>query len=319
MAYTFTDHTCDGVQVTFPFRFAGEDKGYIKPTDIQVLQQEDGAWVSASGWSFSGTNQITFTVPPKADTKLRIRRVVGKDVPYARFDRGVALDMKSLNNNFIHLLEATQELLDGFYPDGFFMKEDLNMGGFKVTNVGNGEDRYDAANYGQVQEVDLKHERWNQEQDLLLAGLKEAMTSNVAHRTIPWYYQVTQDGQKALEPPYEFQDALVFINGIMQFQIAGAFDIQNNIIHMSEPLRAGDMVYVLIGSRPSAPTTGESAEMHIEVAEGTERVDIGVDVSKITVTLDGLLQPRNSYTIEGTTLIFSEELPACTVGVFYYV
>lgn len=312
MSYTFTEHTADGVQVTYPFSFAGRDKGYIRASDIIVEVKQGESWVEVSNWQLSGTNQITFTSAPTSGTFFRIRRVVEKEYPYAEFDRGITLDMKSLNNSFIHLLEVSQEILDGFYPEGYFIKQDVDWGGHRITNLGDGVDAGDAVNKGQLDAVDDKHTTWNEQQDKDIASLKKGMTSGVAHRTVPWHW-VAAGGETTLYPPFEFEDALVFINGVLQQELLGAVTVSTNKITFAEPLQSGDEVYVLIGSRVAAPVSGEQVEVVMPVTEGVYSVNIGTGFSHIEVYLDGLRQPSSAYSISGTVITFDEQLPACTL------
>lgn len=310
MSYTFTEHTANGTQTTFPFRFAGRDKGYLRASDILVEVRNDGVWNTVSGWTLTGTNQITFNVPPAANTKLRIRRVVEKEEPYAEFDRGVTLDMKSLNNSFIHLLEVSQELLDGFYPDGYFVKQDVSWGGHKITDLADGTNPGDAVNKGQLDAIDKKHTDWNAKQDIEIAGLKAGMTSGIAHRTVPWY-TIAQGGEISVKPPYEFQDALVFLNGVLQHQIVGAYSISNNTITFAESLVAGTEVYVLVGSRVATSEPNIQLELNFDLVEGQQVVKIGSAFKYIEVYLDGLLQPKLAYQVDGDIVTFSEGVPEC--------
>lgn len=310
MSYTFTEHTANGTQTTFPFRFAGRDKGYLRASDILVEVRNDGVWNTVSGWTLTGTNQITFNVPPAANTKLRIRRVVEKEEPYAEFDRGVTLDMKSLNNSFIHLLEVSQELLDGFYPDGYFVKQDVSWGGHKITDLADGTNPGDAVNKGQLDAIDKKHTDWNAKQGIEIAGLKAGMTSGIAHRTVPWY-TIAQGGEISVKPPYEFQDALVFLNGVLQYQIVGAYSISNNTITFAEPLVAGTEVYVLVGSRVATSEPNIQLELNFDLVEGQQAVKVGSAFKYIEVYLDGLLQPKLAYQVDGDIVTFSERVPEC--------
>lgn len=314
MSYSYTEHTGNGTQVTYPFTFSGRDKGYIKASDVYVEFLINGAWVNqSSGWSLSGTNQITFTTAPANGQKMRIRRIVDKEQPYAEFGRNVALDMNSLNNSFIHLLEISQELLDGFWPEGYFVKQNLNMGGFRITNLGNGVDAGDAVNKGQLDAVDNKHTAWNQQQDQDIESIKASLTTGVANRTIPWYATSTA-GQTAFTPPFSFEGALVYINGVFQEQLRGAFTIANNTITFSEGLRAGDVVYALLGSTAAAPVPGYPLEFKVDLAEGQTVITIATPFTRIDeVYLDGLFQPKSAYTITGNTMTFTEPVPACTM------
>lgn len=310
MSYTFTEHTANGTQTTFPFRFAGRDKGYLGAADILVEVRKNNGWSTVSGWTLTGTNQITFNAPPAANTRLRIRRVVEKEEPYAEFDRGVTLDMKSLNNSFIHLLEVSQEVLDGFYPEGYYVKQDVSWGGHKITDLADGTNPGDAVNKGQLDAIDKKHTDWNTKQDIEIAGLKAGMTSGTAHRTVPWY-TIAQGGEVSVKPPYEFQDALVFLNGVLQHQIVGAYSISNNTITFAEPLVAGTEVYVLIGSRVATSEPNIQLELNFDLVEGQQAVKIGSTFKYIEIYLDGLLQPKLAYQVDGDIVTFSEGVPEC--------
>ena len=313
MSYTFTEHTANGSQITFPFRFAGRDKGYLKAADIIVEVKGEDGWSTVSGWTLTGTNQITFNAPPAEGTRLRIRRVVEKEEPYAEFDRGVTLDMKSLNNSFIHLLEISQEILDGFYPEGYFVKQDVSWGGHKITDLADGTEPNDAVNKGQLDDIDKKHTDWNSKQDIEIAGLKVGMTSGIAHRTVPWY-TVAQGGEQVIRPPYVFQDALVFLNGVLQHEIVGAVSIQNSTITFAEPLVAGTEVYVLIGSRIATSEPNLQLELNFDLVEGQQVVKIGSAFKHIEVYLDGLLQPKLAYQVAGDIVTFSEGVPECRMS-----
>lgn len=311
MSYTFTEHTTDGRTVTYNFRFAGKDKGYLRASDVVVEMKVNGVWSAVSGWTLSGTNQITFTTAPAASDSinLRIRRVVPKVDPYAEFARGVTLDMRAMNYAFIQNLQAVQELMDGFVSEEFYYKGDINYGGNKITGVGNGTNPSDAVNFGQLSSVDDKHTKWNEAQDIEIAGIKAGMTSGTAHTTIPWVATATA-GQTQFRPPYTFVDALVFLNGVLQYELYGSVHIANNVITFAEPLRDGDSILVLVGSRIAAPADGV-VEYNATVNQGDREVTVNANFTLITVFLDGVRQPASEYSIVGNVIRFKEDLPAC--------
>lgn len=324
MSYTFTERTADGSQTTFSFSFAGADKGYIRASDISVEIGDGTYWQGATGWHLSGTNQITFNAPPARGTKVRIRRVVDKRLPYANFDRNVILDMKSLNNSFIQQLEVSQELLDGFLPDGFYFKQDTSMGGHKLTNLRDGTDATDAVNRGQlaaldnklqmhIDENDAKQTAWNHRQDEQIVGIIKSFDSNISHRTAPWTYEAA-GGETKVSPPFFFHSALVWRDGVFQDELAGAFEIVNNEIRLAQPaLRKGERVSVLIGSRIAVPEVGNVLRMSYQITEGTTVVNLGTTVGNVEVYLDGLLQDEDAYTlsVDYRTITFTEPLPEC--------
>lgn len=242
MSYSYTDQRGNGVARSFNFGFVGEDKGYIRATDIQVFTSNDGLnYQATSGWSLSGTNQITFLTAPANGLYVRIRRVVDKAKPFSKFDRSVTLDMLSLNNSFIQMLEVVHELMDGFYDDTFFFKQSVSMGGHNLTNLAQ------ATQAGQA----VRYEEWKNHEDRLTAV--ENDLTGVSSRTVPYYYIATGGETRWDVQGRTFNSALVFINGVLQFQSLGAFSITNNGFNFAEPLRKGDEVYALVGSYVTDP------------------------------------------------------------------
>lgn len=240
MAYSYTDQRGNGVARSFNFGFVGEDKGYIRATDIQVFTSNDGLnYQATSGWSLSGTNQITFLTAPANGLYVRVRRVVDKAKPFSKFDRSVTLDMLSLNNSFIQMLEVVHELMDGFYDDTFFFKQNVSMGGHNLTNLAQ------ATQAGQA----VRYEEWKNHEDRLKAV--ENDLTGVSSRTVPYYYIATGGETRWDVQGRTFNSAILFINGVFQNQSLGAFSITNNGFNFAEPLRKGDEVYALIGSTPA--------------------------------------------------------------------
>ena len=328
MSYTFTERTADGSQATFSFSFAGADKGYIRASDIYVEIWDGKAWQSATGWQLSGTNQITFNVPPSSGTVVRIRRVVGKNQPYANFDRNVILDMKSLNNSFIQQLELTQELLDGFLPDNFYFKQDINAGWHNIYHLMPGTEDHHAVNKAQfdtansnlqtqIDANDAKQTAWNKRQDEQIVGIIKSFDSNISHRTAPWTYEAV-GGETKVSPPFFFHSALVWRDGVFQDELAGAFEIVNNEILLAQPaLRKGERVSVLISSRIAVPEVGNVLRLSYRITEGTTVVNLGTTVAGVEVYLDGLLQDEDAYILDADhqTLTFTEPLPECRMVV----
>ena len=315
MSYSYTERTGDGTTTTFNFNFAGTGKGYLLASDIAVYFL-NGNPTPVSGWSLTGTNQITFLTPPANGQKMYIRRIVPKVNPFAEFDRGPVLDMASLNNSFIHLLEVSQELLDGFYPDGFYFKQNLDMGGHRIVNLGNGVDPQDATTQGQLDLVDQVQTDWNTQQDIQIQGILNSFVTGVSHRSTPWTY-LGLGGETTLSPPYVFNSALVWRDGVHQDILAGAFEIVSNQIHLaSPPLREDERVTVLIGSYPTPYDPGTWTWFDdIAIAGGTTSYDAGVALDGIDeLFLDGLKQSPSLYSVAGSVITFNTPLPACTLS-----
>lgn len=266
MSYTYQSHTTSASVTSYSFSFAGSDPGYIAVSNIavEVRASGDTEWstLDTSRWNLTGTNMITLTSPIAApadgQNNLRIRRIVDKDKPYASFVRGSMLDMLNLDRSLIQLVEMVQEILDGFFPEGFYFQQNINMNGHKFYNLGNGTAAGDSVNFGQltsvnnalgarITAVDTKHTNWNNTQDNQIASLQAGIASNGTAAYVPFRY-VAVGGETVISPPYVFRTARVDRNGVMQHEVDGAYTISGNKITLASPLRAGDVVRCEIGT-----------------------------------------------------------------------
>lgn len=249
MTYSYQPHTTSAVVLTYPFSFAGADPGYISVNDVSVETRESGQpeWVQLdqSGWNLTGSNQITLTqeipAPGDEENNLRIRRVVQKDVPYATFPRGAMLDMLNLNRSFIQLLQALQEVLDGFLPPGFAFQQNINMNGHKLINLAPGSEPGDSANWDQWEDHEGR-----------IDAIEEGLLDSDVVRTLP-YYTTATGGENRWQLGIDFTSAHLYINGIYQHMLQGSFSITNNGFDFAEPLQPGDWVYALVGAGIALP------------------------------------------------------------------
>lgn len=276
MNYTFVKDLGDGEKKVFGFSFAGQDGAYISASNIVVTV--DGKSVPYTV-PFNDPNKVHFTTAPAKGAEVLIRRIMPKDIPYADFGRGNPFSQDALNNTARQQLYVTQEILDGFYPEGFYIKQDIDMGGHKFINMGKGEKSGDSVNYDQLQE----QVEWNKEQDNRLASIEQGLVSNVGIRTVPYGY-VAKGGEDTVKPPYDFVSALVYINGIFQNQTLGAYEIVDSTIMLAEPLIKGDEVYMLIGSGVAVPDDyATQEEVQAAYANSLKYIDSSIDSLRLEV------------------------------------
>lgn len=290
MSYTYTADVGDGIKTIFPFSFAGQDNGYLSVSNIQVF-------VAGTSVPFTvpsnDPNKAYLTSAPPVGAEVLIRRIMPKDVPYSDFSRGNPFSQDALNFTNLQQLYVVQEILDGYLPDGFYWKGDVNMGGHKLINLGEGTEYGDSVNWDQ----------WKNHDDRL-TSLETGFVDNVGQRTLPWYYIAT-GGETVLEPPYIFQSAIVYINGIFQNQNLGAFSISANKFTLAEPLVQGDEVYVLLGSRPAAPDDYATHDevlsvvdsLRADLASPTGAYSVGFDGSTVGDELNQLSSPVSTQAI----------------------
>lgn len=149
MAFSYTTKTGDGTTTSFTFAFEGQDEGYIREEDI--VATVDGA---SAPFTLLSSNTLEFTNAPSNGSEIIIRRVMPKSVPYADFQRGNNFGQDVLNNSFLQLLYVLHEILDGWFPEDFTVREAVTyIAGLKstmpdpsdpesVVTFGTGDDRY---------------------------------------------------------------------------------------------------------------------------------------------------------------------------------
>lgn len=156
MNYSFDTFTGDGTSRTFTFGLQGQDTGYIEPSNIRVYV--DGVSVTFS-ILLNTPNQVTLTNVPVAGAVGLIRREMPKVVPYTDFSRGNAFNQDNLNDSFLQQLYIIHEFLDGFFPDGFYYKQAINMSGHQINNLGDPTDDMDAVNLRYLEDLNSRNVR----------------------------------------------------------------------------------------------------------------------------------------------------------------
>lgn len=129
---------------------------YFNQTDITVsLGQSDLPLVLGTDYVWTATNVIQFLptagVPGglvPAGMEVVIRRDTKNDEMYNIYDGGAPFSRTTLDENYKQLLFLSQEFSEGLGLDG--LRNNLDMNGYKVVNVGDPVQNGDAANKGYV-------------------------------------------------------------------------------------------------------------------------------------------------------------------------
>lgn len=239
MNFSFTRDTGDGVKTVFTMSFAGQDEGYLSASNIHVYV--NGVEVPFT-INPTDPNKVYLSTAPANGADVLIRRIMPKNVPYSDFKNGNPFSQDTLNYTQLQQLYVTQELLDGFLPDGFYFKQDVNMGGYNIKNLGDAVDPDDAVKKEVTDDLGNR-----------VSSLEDNLTDS-SLTTVPWRFVAT-GGEVTISPPYTFTNALLYINGVTQTLGADyAYTVSNNQLHLPEPLRAGDEVFVIVGANMMPPT-----------------------------------------------------------------
>lgn len=303
MNFSFTRDTGDGSKTIFTMSFAGQDDGYLNAANIHV-------YVNGTEVPFtinpSDPNKVYLSTAPANGADVLIRRIMPKNVPYSDFKNGNPFSQDTLNYTQLQQLYVTQELLDGFLPDGFYFKQDVNMGGHNIKNLGDAVDPDDAIKKRVTDELANR-----------LVSLENNL-DDIASRTVPWYYKTT-GGETELNPPFHFTSALVFVDGLCN-PVGYSYSVVDSKIVFTEPLISGLTVFALIGSYPAEPSDSISADeaglLYAAFSSGTPisqtyLARVGEKVTNAKAFFDGSNVYKSDVPLTGT--ITAINLPDITI------
>lgn len=145
MAFSFTQHIGDGSTTTFTFSFTGPGVGYYDDDQIKVYVND-----APAAFTLTGDNQVTLTTAPDLNSRIWIKREPDITDTYTNFSRGNSFGKDNINRSFQQMLYLVQRIQDGFKEEGYYEKQDINLGGFKLTNLGLGTSGNDSATMSQL-------------------------------------------------------------------------------------------------------------------------------------------------------------------------
>jgi uncharacterized protein YjbI with pentapeptide repeats len=244
MAVTQNTYTGNGSTVLYSFTFP-----YLETTDVKVTV--NGTITTA--YTFANATTIQFNTAPLAGAAIRIYRQTDDSSLRATFYSGSAIRAQDLNDDFTQNLYVAQEVnnnaldIDGSNP----MVGDLNMGGYKVTNLATPVAGTDAANRSFVEgvfssEVPVFYRRWSK----TAAGGATSLSGN-------------DDNGIALS--YVPGSEKVFINGALQIRGVDYLGTTGSTLTGIPALTAGDIVEVHSSSSYTVGTVPDGSITNAKV------------------------------------------------------
>lgn len=241
MRYTYVVDVGDGVKKDFPFSFAGQDTGYLAVSNIAVYV----AGVQVGNYTIrpSAPNTVTFSTAPAVGAEVLIRRIMPKLVPYTDFSRGNPFSQDALNDTNLQMLYLIQEIYDGYLPEGFFFRVDIDMRGHKLINLGDGVNDGDSVNMKQLNVEVVR----NDSQDSRIGALEDNIVAGTLANFLSQVYKAN-GGETTINTTNDLPCVALYIDGLFQHKVSGSYSQVGGIITLAEPLKAGWEVYLILGT-----------------------------------------------------------------------
>jgi len=229
--WSFVRYVGDGVEDTFALTVDGADIGYLRTEDMRGYVNDVLVDTSIDTAS---PHLIKFAAPPADGSEVLIRREMPIDKPYADFTRGNVFSQRAVNSSFLQQLYLLQEILDGFLPDGYYSKSNLNMGGHRVVDLGDAVDQTDAIS-----------KKFTDALDARLDLLETTFGPSTAFMSIPF---TATEGQTDFVLPVNTTGAFCIKDGAFLNRSIGDYSVVNGTtIRMSVPQEGGASIHVIAG------------------------------------------------------------------------
>jgi len=257
MAITQNTFTGNGSNLG-PFSFTFK---WLEPTDIKVtvggVLRTAGTHYNLQSLNYTTKDggQVLFTAgnAPANNATIRVYRDTDDSALSATFFSGSAIRAQDLNDNFTQNLYVTQEVnnnavnIDGSNP----MVGDLNMGGYKVTNLAAPVAGTDAANRSFVEgvfssEVPVFYRRWSK----TAVGGETSLSGN---------------DNSGITLSYVPGSEKVFINGALQIRGVDYLGTTGSTLTGIPTLTAGDIIEVHSSSSYTVGTVPDGSVTNAKV------------------------------------------------------
>lgn len=223
MALSWSEEVVPAGTALIPVNIEYLDKSYIHVYINNVL-------LSTANYSWSSDALIQLSQPLSATSTVSLVRRTDKTQLYIMFAEGAAFIKENLDTQNTQFLHLTQELVEGRSIEGFY--GDISMNGYRITSLGDGINPGDAVNKKQLDEVDQR--------------VSNIESSFVTSTTSYPFFELVQTTKDTFSPPFVFDKAAVYINGLCQAP-GYSYVVVDNQILLAEPVPAGTAFLARLG------------------------------------------------------------------------
>jgi hypothetical protein len=240
MAVVQNTYTGDGVTVLYSLSFP-----YLDRSDVKV--SVNGTIVT--NYIFATDTSIQFLAAPGAGASIRIYRDTDNEETKATIFPGSAIKAQDLNANFSQTLYSVQEIaFRALSKFGDTMLGILNMGGFKIINVGTPTLDADSATKKYVDD------RYGQ---LTVPGVTRWRQTATADQTV-----FSGAGEYGGTLAYSASRETVFINGVLQQRNVDYTADNGTTVTFAVALEVGDVVDVHCVNNANGTTTDQAGGIY---------------------------------------------------------
>jgi hypothetical protein len=223
-----------------------------------------------------------------------------------------------LNDNFDKIEQAIDNALtrDGTGPNE--MLSDLDMNGNEIYNLGDPTMESSLATKGYVDTVvaETAEETLESAAEFTNTAVSNALSSLNQEliegdvKTVR-YSTVAYEGQTSFVVPFSgFKVAEVYVNGVHQSDLNGAYTVTNTTFNFAQALSQGDIVFFVLGVGYEIE---EASNVSYELYTATEgQTDFQLTYTPIMeetlLFINGVKQVQNSYLLNLDTIVLSEGL-----------
>ena len=192
--------------------------------------------VLTTNYTWASASVIRLDTSLTKSTEVLLVRRTNREYLFILFASGapfISGNLDTQNTQFLHL---AQEMVEGRAVEGFY--GDISMNGYRITNLGAPKEPADAVNKGYVDTA-------NDLQDNRILSLEGIFNTGFTTAAYP-YRTVLASAATSVAPPYIFDKAELYLNGVHQSNGVG-YSIANNVITFSEQVPAGTEIYAILG------------------------------------------------------------------------
>ncbi|CAM0105969.1 tail fiber protein [Vibrio phage 526E57-1] len=299
MALSAQTYQGDGTTTDFALDFT---LGYISTAHIHVFVDEEEIPQNTLQFVNAG-GSVRLPTVPASGTKVLVRRIVPNDTLIHDYENGALLVEKNLDESNLQAVMLQHQAQDGFATDEG-RQGNLNMGTYKLVNMGQGTEPTDGVTLEQAQEIAAQaagsgvvpQVQPRQQGD----GVTTTFSTPASTQQMPQSFFINLDGISQRPTT----DYIINADGTVTFKDGSGNDEApaNNVdidITLFEPVNSGDVNFDRSGAY--TPEMFGASALALDNSESLEKMFNEASINRKNVLFDKLFQVTRQldFVVEG--------------------